>query len=137
MRAVNLEPIAQNYKDSDGTVKTRIISIEIQKQSLGSGWKPVDVVDESKLQCEDGYTIMLIPFDAGDHISYEYKKIFDTQKYKKEINDLKQQLSDSDYKIAKCYEANLLGKDLPYDMVALHAEREAQRSQINELEAKL
>ena len=134
LRAVNLEPIAQNYKDSDGTVKTRIISIEMQKQSLGSGWKLVDVVDESKLQCEDGYTIMLIPFDAGDHISYEYKKIFDTQKYKKEINDLKQQLSDSDYKVSKCYEASLLGEQMPYDIQVLHTERQAARDRINELE---
>ena len=50
---------------------------------------------------------------------------------------LKQALSDSDYKITKCYEANLLGEKLPYDMATLHTEREAQRAKINELEAKL
>lgn len=47
---------------------------------------------------------------------------------------LKEQLSATDYKIIKCSEAQLVGEELPYDIVALHAERQAIRDQINELE---
>ena len=47
---------------------------------------------------------------------------------------LKEQLSSTDYKIIKCSEAQLVGEELPYDITALHAERQAIRNQINELE---
>lgn len=135
LRSKFLEPIAEIIKDESGNPITRIITIQQQIEMLGEQWKPVDTIDESKRFCEDGYIIRLIPFDAGDHISYEYKKIFDTQKYKKEINDLKQQLSDSDYKVSKCYEASLLGEQMPYDVQVLHTERQGARDRINELES--
>lgn len=51
-----------------------------------------------------------------------------------QIAELKAQLSSTDYKIIKCSEAQLMGEELPYDIVALHAERQAIRDQINELE---
>lgn len=55
-----------------------------------------------------------------------------------QINALKQKLSDSDYKIIKCYEASLEHKDImPYDVDVLIAERDAIRQQINDLEATL
>ncbi|MEG1554662.1 MAG: hypothetical protein RR363_06535, partial [Rikenellaceae bacterium] len=56
-------------------------------------------------------------------------------KVKKEIAVQKEFLSGSDYKISKCYEASLLGESLPYDLVALHSERQAARDRVNELEA--
>lgn len=135
LRSKFLEPISEIVKDESGSPTTRIITIQQQIEILGERWKPVDAIDESKRICEDGYIIRLIPFDAGDHISYEYKKIFDTQKYSKEINNLKQQLSDSDYKVSKCYEASLLGEQMPYDVQVLHTERQAARDRINELES--
>lgn len=135
LRSKFLEPISEIVKDESGSPITRIITIQQQIEILGERWKPVDAIEESKRICEDGYIIRLIPFDAGDHISYEYKKIFDTQKYSKEINDLKQQLSDSDYKVSKCYEASLLGEQMPYDVQVLHTERQAARNRINELES--
>ena len=48
--------------------------------------------------------------------------------------ELKSQLESTDYKIIKCSEAQLVGEELPYDIVALHAERQALRDKINELE---
>ena len=51
-----------------------------------------------------------------------------------QIAALKTELSSTDYKIIKCSEASLVGEELPYDIVALHAERQAIRNQINELE---
>lgn len=51
-----------------------------------------------------------------------------------EIERLKSELQESDYKVIKCAEAICLNAELPYDMTALHKERQALRDKINELE---
>lgn len=51
-----------------------------------------------------------------------------------QIAKLKAQLESTDYKIIKCSEAQLVGEELPYDISELHAERQALRDRINELE---
>ena len=50
-----------------------------------------------------------------------------------EIEIIKQDLAQSDYKIIKCIECYLLGKEMPYDINALHAERQSKREAINSL----
>lgn len=50
------------------------------------------------------------------------------------IQELKNELSSTDYKIIKCSECSLAGEPLPYDIVALHAQRQAIRDEINQLE---
>ena len=52
-----------------------------------------------------------------------------------EINHLKEKLTETDYKIIKCYEYQLAGLELPYDISELHTKRQAIRDKINELEA--
>lgn len=52
------------------------------------------------------------------------------------IADMKQELASSDYKVIKCMECFLLGKELPYDINALHEERQAQRDEINNINNK-
>lgn len=59
------------------------------------------------------------------------------EKTQQEIWELKAKLSETDYKILKCSEASLLGKELPYDLDAVVSERDGWRAQINELEEKL
>ena len=54
-----------------------------------------------------------------------------------EIERLKSELQESDYKVIKCAEAICLNAELPYDMTALHKERQALRDKINELEEQL
>lgn len=51
-----------------------------------------------------------------------------------QVAELKKQLDSTDYKIIKCSECSLAGEELPYDIVALHAQRQAIRDKINELE---
>ncbi|MEG0490491.1 MAG: hypothetical protein RR560_04205 [Hydrogenoanaerobacterium sp.] len=53
-----------------------------------------------------------------------------------QIAALKSQIADSDYKIIKCSECKLAGKPMPYDIAALHAERQVLRDKINVLEAE-
>ena len=52
-----------------------------------------------------------------------------------QISALKVQLSETDYKIIKCSECQLAGLELPYDIAAIHTERQAIRDQINTLES--
>ena len=54
-----------------------------------------------------------------------------------EIERLKSELQESDYKITKIAEAMAIGAELPYDAQALHKERQALRDKINELESEV
>lgn len=53
------------------------------------------------------------------------------------IAQLEESLRGNDYKIIKCFEASALGAEMPYDLAALHAEREKAREEINRLQQKL
>lgn len=122
-------------QEKDGTQSVRIVTVEEQAAALSREWKPVDPIYEDMMDSGDpDYIITLQPYDAGDHIAYNYVKKFDVQRVRDEIASLKEALTGSDYKISKCYEASLTGEPLPYDILALHAERQAQRARINYLE---
>lgn len=54
-----------------------------------------------------------------------------------DIESLKSELQESDYKVIKCAEAMTIGAELPYNMTELHNERQALRDKINELEKAL
>ena len=51
-----------------------------------------------------------------------------------EVRNLQCDITASDYKVIKCYEAQLVGEPLPYDKNAIHADRQAIRDRINELQ---
>lgn len=53
------------------------------------------------------------------------------------IARLKTKLSATDYKVIKCCECWFSGKELPYDAAELHAERQAIREEINQLEQEV
>lgn len=132
-----IEEYNEKYQEA-GEEKERTITVEMQVERLSqAGWKPVDTLDENRLQCQEGYVVRIIPYDAGDRISYNYETVFDTQKVRREIQVLKDELASEDYKITKCYEASLMGTEAPYDIVELHQKRQATRNEINELEQLL
>ena len=54
-----------------------------------------------------------------------------------EIERIKSELQESDYKVIKCAEAMAVGAEMPYNMTALHKERQALRDKINELESEV
>lgn len=137
LNSIVIKPIVERYKDGD-VFKERIISVEEQIANLDPVWKPVDPIDEDKQETtRENYVIRIIPYDAGDRIAYNYVEVPDVQGIKRNIQSLKEQLSDSDYQIIKCYEASLIGEELPYDMQSLHSERQGIRDRINELEYTL
>lgn len=134
-----LDEYVERYRDDeDGEIKERVISIEDQISTL-VGWKPVDLVDDTKLQCPDNYSVRIVPYDAGDKISYKYEQRFNTRIVQEKISDLKNSLTSNDsnigdYRITKCYEASLMGAEMPYDISELHQKRQSVRDEINMLE---
>lgn len=134
--AQEIKEYTEQYRDEENVIMDRTVTVEEQIDSyVQNGYKPVDPIDEDKLDnCDENYVYHLKPYDAGDHIAYEYVKLFDVQKFKAEINSLKKGLSDNDYKVTKCMEAKLLDLPLPYDIQAIHAENQIMRDRINEIE---
>lgn len=51
-----------------------------------------------------------------------------------EVRNLQCDLTATDYKVIKCYEAQLVGEPLPYDKNVIHTDRQAIRDRINELQ---
>lgn len=54
-----------------------------------------------------------------------------------DIESLKSELQESDYKVIKCAEAMTIGAEMPYDVASLHKVRQALRDKINELESEV
>ena len=75
-------------------------------------------------------------FNTQELDAEEYKISIDEQQanIQMEIERLKSELQESDYKVIKCAEAMCLNAELPYNMTELHNERQALRDKINELE---
>jgi len=128
----------QVVKDDKPTIQERIITVDEQIQEFTkAGWKPVDMIDESKLECAPGYAVRIVAVEYDDHIGYTYEKIQNLAYYKNQIKALKEELDNTDYKVIKCYEAFLVGEALPYNAQDLHTSRQSIRDNINSLEAAL
>lgn len=128
----------QVVKDDKPTIQERIITVDEQIQELTkAGWKPVDMIDESKLECDPGYAIRIVAVEYDDHIGYTYEKIQNLAYYKNQIKALKEELDNTDYKVIKCYEAFLVGEAMPYNAQDLHTSRQSIRDNINSLEVAL
>ena len=54
-----------------------------------------------------------------------------------QINDLKRELTSTDYQVIKCYEASLMNEEMPYDYESVIADRQKKRDKINELQSQL
>ncbi len=137
-----LEEYNEKYRNEDtGEIETRTISIQQQQIELAAlGWKPVELVDETKLQCPENYSVRIIPYDVGNKICYKYEQRFNAKIVQSKIDELKFSLTSNDssigdYRITKCYEASLIGESMPYDISELHKKRQAVRNEINKLEA--
>lgn len=137
LRVKALEPITFQEKNPEtGDLETKVITVEDQIKDLPPEWKPLERIDDEKIrQAEDGYIVNAIPYDAGEMISYHYEVVPDLQAMRRQIDDLKASLTDTDYQVIKCYEASLIGAPMPYDVTELHTSRQEIRDRINSLEA--
>ena len=78
-------------------------------------------------------------FNTQELDAEEYKISIDEQQanIQMEIEILKSELQESDYKVIKCAEAMAVGAEMPYNVASLHKERQALRDKINELESEV
>lgn len=78
-------------------------------------------------------------FNTQESDAGEYKISIDEQQanIQMEIERIKSELQESDYKVIKCAEAMAVGAEIPYDVASLHKERQALREKINELESEV
>ena len=60
----------------------------------------------------------------------------EADKARQRIAELEEALRANDYKVIKCFEAQATGGEMPYNIAKLHAEREAARTEINDLQQK-
>ena len=68
----------------------------------------------------------------------KYQAVLDAKNVEsvlEQVTKLKHQLSESDYKVIKCYEAQLTSEPLPYDITPLITDRQRIRDEINILES--
>ena len=97
----------QNYIVVEKSVKCEtVVAMEINEEALAE-WKAAEASE------------MTVDRSAADQIAA-----------------LKAELDATDDKIIKCSEYQLARLELPYDVAALHAERQAIRDQNNTLEAE-
>lgn len=97
----------------------------------------LDFVPSEQPQVEPGF-IAVDSFEIKDgKVVQSWVVKTDPTSIQRQIDELKEQLSSSDYMITKCMEASLMGETLPYDIDAIHAQRQEIRDEINRLEALL
>lgn len=91
----------------------------------------------AEIMAQNAQNAGITDFEILTEEEYLARKANEPTPPEQEITSLKAQLAETDYKIIKCYEYQLAGLELPYDIQTLHAERQAIRDQINELEESL
>lgn len=94
----------------------------------------------TKIIKEDATPIDNITKFAWDEADYEDVKMYVPNRVKttaEQISELKGKLASTDYKVIKCSECQILGQEMPYDVTELHAERQAIRDQINNLQSQI
>lgn len=124
--------------DSDGFIDLRICdpALGAKLTSLrNAGF--LDYVRGKQPQVENGFIAVDTHSVVDGKIVQSWEIKIDPQAIHGQIDDLKAQLYATDYQVVKCMELTMTGEPLPYDMNALHIERQAIRDEINRLEALL
>jgi hypothetical protein len=78
--------------------------------------------------------IILIPETEEEILA---KKESDRITIFSKINSIKIKLAETDYQVIKCYEAQLLQEEMPYNLQELLAQRKAWREEINAIEFEI
>lgn len=94
--------------------------------------------DIEKLQCyqyiDEEYVFDAEKWESIEEAREEAARI---DGIKQKINNLKEMIASTDYKIIKCMEYALNDLESPYDAKELHAERQSLRDEINTLETSI
>lgn len=103
-------------------------------------WSPIESVSAETAVVEDPEVARDIFQHFNDYYDYADGKITLNQSKKEahqsklRIDELKRFLSESDYKVVKNQELTAIGLEPEYDPAELHAQRQAWRDEINQLQ---
>ena len=118
-------------------MKKQITYKEPEAQFDGEGNHLPDIIREYTIIARSEEEMKAIDDSIRGDQSNRYKPIFDIGEWEDaplNFEELQVLLSETDYKIIKSSEYQLAGLPMPYDVAALHAERETLREQIRQLE---
>ena len=109
--------------------------LNLINQITADGFK---LYDEDAGEPEVGQYQKLEPVyhEQADKITLYWEIVEDPEKVRQEIARVQEQIAESDYKVIKSYEYALAGEQPPYDIAALHVERQNLRDRIGVLEAQ-
>jgi hypothetical protein len=114
---------------------TKVVSLSKEKQSETDMVVEVDSVEYDELSNNLDFM-----FVNGDEVFLDEvlkEKTLKAIASRDKIQELKLELTQDDYKVIKCYEAQLVGKPMPYNISDLVKKREAIRNEINALEKEI
>lgn len=94
-------------------------------------------ISSGKFVKEEGLTLINPSKDKMLELGWSVYLTDEQEAKLAEIEKLKAELSESDYKVIKCSEANVMGLELPYNIADLHTERQMLRDKINQLQSDL
>jgi hypothetical protein len=127
-------------KLTDGQLATTCVDEEntdLTAMILADGFKPYDDSAPKPAVGEFGAAVAAYVEDAdGIRLRWDIVE-HSPEKLTAEIARLESALAATDYQVIKSYEYTLAGNASPYDITALHTERQAIRDRIRELEALL
>lgn len=122
----------KKYAKLGETSRVRFAKFASDSEAAEQGFLPYE--EQEKPTTSDD----VIPHNySPEYVEQEGKIIRRWKAYPnyEEIEKLKNKLTDTDYKVIKCYEAALVGGEMPYDVQKMHTERQEIRNEINRLEA--
>lgn len=97
----------------------------------------VEFIPKPEPEIKQGEMYELSYILLNDKVHQSWAIVKDKGYYQKLVDLRKAELSSSDYKIIKCYEASLTGSQMPYNVTVLVAQRQSIRDDINNLESAL
>lgn len=120
---------------------------DIKSEQLFDTWRQEDGRVEYPSNCylvlkwDDEYDFKADEEKLGHTNTYYYidnqivlKRIVEPEYVRQQMIVLEEELKMTDFKVIKAYEAQLIGDTVSYDFNQVHAERQAIRDKINELE---
>ncbi len=124
----------------DGQLVTTCVpddDLDMEAMILADGFKPYDDSAEPPVVGEFQAAVPAYREDA-EGISLRWEIVeHSPEKITAEIARLQSELAATDYQVIKSYEYTLAKQKQPYDITGLHAERQAIRDRISELEGLL
>ena len=141
---VEFKKISKNIVEIKGDFPIKDVGFTLSRPGMNDGWDYSSYTTVYK-EIEDGaqfsndgsiYVEPIIPTPTAEELA-EMEEQERIANINAQINNLKEQLASTDYKIIKCTECGMVGEEMPYDVNELHAERQAIRDEINLLEYTL